>query len=173
MQKLMGAVIALLTAPVAGSQEGEGRKPTTWEKELAPVACFVGSFEGTGTSPTGKYEETMTGEWANNKTAIVVRSKSAMGSTAVFEDLRIFSWDDQKKRIRARQFAMGDLAVYDVEVKDDGKTLVLKETEHEGRRREECRYTIKVIERRFKYVVLAKGRDGFEPYVSGTLMAVK
>lgn len=171
MRKLTAIVLALAAAPAAGSQEDW--KPASWEKELAPVACFVGSLAGKGSSPIGDYEETMTGEWANNKTVIVVRSKSSMDGTAVFEDVRIFSWDDQKKRIRARQFGMGDLAVYDVDVRDGGRTLVLNETAHEGRQREEWRYTFRLDEAGFRYVVDAKGRGGFAKYVEGSLKPAK
>lgn len=172
MRRIATAVLMLMSAPSAGSQD-EGWKPATWEKELAPVACFLGSLAGKGASPMGAYDETMTGEWANNKTVIVVRSKSAMGSRVVFEDVRIFSWDDQRKRIRARQFGMGDLAVYDVDVKDGGGTLVLNETAHEGRQREEWRYTIQVGKDGFSYVVDAKGPGGFSNYVSGSLKRTK
>jgi hypothetical protein len=87
----------------------------------------------------------------------------------VFEDVRVFSWDNAKKKLRCRQFAMGDLAEYDVEVKDGGKTIVLNETAHEGRVRQEWRYTFTMKDGGWSYAVDAKEGGKFSKYVSGSL----
>lgn len=135
---------------------------------LDPVSFLAGEFEGEGKHQWGTYTETLTGEWALGRSVLIVRSKSTMQGRIVFEDVRVFSWDAAKKRVRMRQYAMGDLAIYDIEAKDG--TVVFKETAHEGASRPEWRYTIRRGEDGFEYRVEAKGKDGvFAPYVAGAL----
>lgn len=144
------------------------------EKELGPLAFLVGTFEGEGKSLLGPYRETMTGEWAAHKTVIVIRSRSVAGETTVFEDLRVISYDNAKKRLRMRQYAMGDLAEYDIDVHDEGKTLVFRETAHEGRGRPEWRYTLTVPSSdAFSYTVEDRHGGSIRPYVSGSLKRKK
>lgn len=140
------------------------------EKELKPISFYVGTFEGESKSPLGPYKETITGEWALDKTAIIVQSKCTAFDMIVFEDIRIFTYDRKNKEIRARQFAMGDLAIYDVIIKDKCKTILLEETSHEGNIRNEWRYTITVTDKdEFSYVADAKDKDEFKKYVGGSL----
>jgi hypothetical protein len=142
----------------------------SYARELDPVAFLAAGFEGEGKSLLGPYQETQSGEWGLNKTVLVVRTRSFSGDMTYFEDLRIFSWDNAKKKIRLRQYAMGDLAEYDVEVKDGGKTLVFQETTHEGRTRKEWRYTVSVKgPEGFSYRVESKEGAAFADYVAGTL----
>ena len=144
--------------------------PQSHEKELKPVSFVLGVFEGEGRSGMGAYKETMTTEWGPGKQTLILRSRSTAGSMTVFEDLRIISYDNKGKKLRMRQWAMGDLAEYDVEVKDDGKTLVFTETSHEGRGRPEWRYTwTRKGDDSFSYVVETKRGDRYSEYVSGSL----
>ena len=156
--------IALLIACAALHAQGT----PTYENELAPVSFLVGKFYGKGSHPWGQYDETLTGEWRHNKTIIVVRSQSRIQGRVVFEDLRVFSYDPAKKIIRMRQYALGDLAVYEVAV--EGDNTVLNETAHEGGTRAEWRYTYTKSGDGFSYAVHAKNKEGaFVPYVSGEL----
>lgn len=164
-------MLALVSTLFAAAPQDDGEwQPPSYAKELAPLAPLVGTVEGDGQSLMGPYRETQTGEWGLNKTVLIVRTKSTAGGMTVFEDVRVFSWDNEKKKIRCRQFGMGDLAVYDVDVRDGGKTIVLNETAHEGRVRSEWRYTFTFKnDREFSYVVDAKDGGKFSKYVSGTL----
>ena len=121
----------------------------------------------------GPYDEKQVGEWSVNRTVLTVRTRSEMDGVTVFEDLRIFSYDNQKKRIRMRQFAWGDLAIYDIEVKDGGRTLVFNETAHEGTGRPEWRYTFAVGEGAWSYVTEEKRGAKFGTYVKGKLALKK
>lgn len=142
--------------------------PVTYEKELQPVAFLAGTFQGKGRSPLGEYDETISVEWAQNKTLLVLRSKSTVDTMTVFEDLRVFSYDPEKKRIRCRQFAMGFVGTYDVEVKEGGKTVVLNEAECEGKM-DEWKYTFTAEEKGFSYRLETKAQGKFREYVKGTL----
>jgi len=148
---------------LAGVASAQGA--VTYEKELAPVAFLVGEFQGEGTHPWGPYEETLEGEWAQNKTLIVVRSKSTMGGRTVFEDLRVFSFDGE--RIRARQYAMGWVRAYDVRV--DGEKVVLEEAAREGAAKTPWRYTFEQEADGFAYRVDALRDSVMQRYVSGEL----
>ncbi len=122
-----------------------GNAPLVWAgpspaEALAPVAFLVGEHRGRGQHPWGAYDETFTGEWINGRTAVLVRSKSVIGGRTVFQDVRVVSYDAKAGRLRARQFAMGDAATYDVRVKKDG-TVVWEETAREGGALGPWRYT--------------------------------
>ena len=151
---LRAIVLLLLAAPL-------------WAQgELAMLGFLVGEHEGKGKHPWGEYTETLVGEWILNNTVLRVRTKSVIKGKTVFEDIRLFSWDAKTKMIRARQYAMGDVLVYDVRV--DGKRLIMKLTAHEGGALPDWQYTlVREGENSFSYRVDVPGKT--EPYVSGSL----
>jgi len=161
--RAMRTAVLLLVLAAAAAAEG-------FETELSPVAFLVGEFQGTGRHAGGEYEETFTGEWTLGKTIVVVQSRSTMGARTVYEDLRVVSWDSAARKIRMRQFGMGDVATY--EVKQAGEKVVLDEVIHEGGARGPWRYTYTPRPGGgFDYVVEARGADGsYARYAGGTLL---
>ncbi|MHC4136904.1 MAG: hypothetical protein ACYS0K_18250 [Planctomycetota bacterium] len=141
--------------------------------ELEPVAFLVGKLTGKGSHPMGSYDETLTGEWSLNGTVIVVRSRSVMQgrtSSSVYEDLRVFGNDPARKVIRMRQYGMGDVAVYDVAIEDDGQRIVLNEVAHEGNARGEWRYTYRrKSATECEYEVDTRQGDTWQKYVTGSV----
>ena len=141
------------------------------DEVFGPLSFLVGEFRGRGEHPWGAYDETLTGEWINGRTALLVRSKSTLGGRTVFEDVRVVSFDAKAKRRRVRQLAMGDVATYDVEVRDDG-TVVWEETAREGGALGPWRYTFTPRKdgEGFAYRVDQRAADGkWAPYVAGEL----
>ena len=160
---LWAAVLALLPA-------ADGGWPPSHARQLAPLAGFVGAWQGTGTSQLGPYTETLSGEWALNRTAIIVRTQSTAGGQTVFEDLRVFSYDPARDRLRLRQWAFGDLIEYDVVVADDGRRLVASPTAQEGGVRAPWRYTWTLSEDGgIHYLVETQEGGAWSSYVTGTL----
>ena len=157
----------LCTIPVALAAD----PAPTGAQALQPVAFLAGEHEGVGQHPWGEYRETMTGSWLLGGQVLEVRTQSAIGGREVFADLRIFSHDADRDVIRMRQYAMGDLAIYDVRVGEDGN-LVFEETAHEGAERNEWRYQITrdAEADAFTYVVRERRDDGeLHEYVRGSL----
>lgn len=137
-------------------------------EQLKAIAFLAGNFTGQGANPIGAFRETQVATWDINHTVLTVRTTSTMDKLIVFEDLRVFSFDNDKQAIRMRQWAMGDMITYDVKL-DDGK-LVCTEIAHEGKGRGEWRYTFTAGKPGFSYALEEK-RDGkFAPYVQGTLV---
>lgn len=133
------------------------------------LSFLVGSFEGDGKSQMGPYTETLTGRMEVGKTILTVRSESKAVGMTVFQDLRVFSYDASTKKLRARQFAFGGVATYDVEVADDDKRVVLTEVAYEGGRRAPWRYVYSAISKDgFTYRVENKRGDKWSLYVGGT-----
>jgi dienelactone hydrolase len=156
-------IFALLGCAILAQAQGFGT-------ELEPVAFLVGKLTGQGTHPAGRYDETLIGEWSLSRTVIVVRSRSVTQGRTVYEDLRVFSYDAARKVIRMRQYAMGDVAVYDVAVEEGGKRIVLREVAHEGNARGEWRYTYRLKSAtEFDYQVDARQGDAWRKHVAGTL----
>jgi hypothetical protein len=139
------------------------------EKALAPVAKLAGSwsFKKSG------YEKAFACGWEAGKTAFAWRSKTTVGDEVVFADLVVFSYDASKKRIRARQWAHGALSLYDVEVEDEGKKLVMVEVETEGAKDAVWRYRIELKEEGFTYWVDQKAGEAWKPYITHALKKEK
>jgi len=155
--------IALVVCAAWAQAQGNGTG-------LASVAFLAGKLTGKGSHPMGSYDETLTGEWSLNGTILVVRSRSAMAGRTVYEDLRVFSYDPVRKVIRMRQYGMGDVAVYDAAIEDDGKRIVLNEVAHEGNARGEWRYTYRrKSETEWEYEVDARQGGAWRRYVAGAL----
>jgi len=139
-----------------------------FEKQLQPLAFLVGKHKGEGRSGMGAYRETVSATWALGKTAIVLQSASRAGDMVVFQDIRMFTWDRVKARIRVRQFAFGGVCTYTASVDKDG-TVVLNQDDLEGVKRPEWRYTFKKEKNGFSYQVDQKSGDKFRSYVAGKL----
>jgi dienelactone hydrolase len=137
---------------------------------LAPVAFLVGEHRGEGKHPWGTYEERLVGTRILGGQAIEVRSRCEMKGQVVFEDLRVISHDPDSGTIRMRQWAMGDLAVYEAEVREGGQVVAFRPIAREGKSRKPWRYTFRRGgEDGFEYRV-EEERDGkWHPYVSGEL----
>lgn len=136
--------------------------------ELRPIAFLAGEFQGSGTNAFGRYEEEQAASWQLGGQILVVETRSSMGGRTVFEDRRVFSFDATAKKIRMRQWAMGDLAIYEVRVEDGGLHCV--ETAHEGSNRREWSYRFTPKEEGFTYVVERRGDDGkLARFVGGSL----
>lgn len=139
------------------------------EKELAPVAALAGKYTFTKTG----YEKVFTCGWEAGKSAFAWRSKTTVGDEVVFEDLVVFSWDPAKKKIRARQWAHGALSLYDVDVLEEGKKLVMVEVETEGHKEAPWRYRIDLKEDGFTYIVDQKLKDKWVPYITHSVKKEK
>ena len=138
------------------------------------LAFLIGSFEGAGKSQMGPYEETLTGQLEVGKSILTVRSQSTAVGTTVFEDLRVFSHDASTRKLRARQFAFGGVATYDVTIADDRQSVTLTEAAFEGERRPPWRYVYTDIKTDgFSYRVENKRGDEWSLYVSGSLKRKK
>lgn len=164
MKHLLFIVLAMLHPASAWAQE------SGYEKELKPVSFLVGTFEGKGESAYSPYAETTVAEWGVGKTIITLRTRSSAGGRTLFEDLRVFSYDNEARKIRMRQYANGNLAEYDVVVSDGGNTLVFNQTSREGLGRPAWRYTLtRDGDAAYSYIVEAK-RDGtFSEFAKGSL----
>lgn len=141
----------------AGWLQDEDRSEN--RKALDVIQWMVGGYEG------GKagYEKTFTIESEQDGTILTWRSKTVSNGTVLFEDLLVFSYDAPRKRLRARQFAFGTVATYDVEARE-GK-LVLTETEREGGKMKPWRYTIASTEEGFQYQVDIKDNGTYRAYI--------
>lgn len=158
----------LPAASFRASVQDSRRQSQGFEKQLQPVAFLVGKHQGEGRSRMGAYRETMSATWALGHTAIVVQSASRVGDMVVFEDMRVFTWDRVKARIRVRQFAFGGVCTYTVKVAEDS-TVVLDQDGLEGMKRPEWRYTYKKDKNGFSYQVDQKSGKRFRKYVAGKL----
>ncbi len=167
--RAIGCLLLLLFSGIHLAQDAP-RAPhlPDHSKQLEAIAFLAGTFEGIGKNPLGAYHEEFTGNWDVNKTVFTVRSTSTMEGMIVFEDLRVFSWDNVNKRIRMRQWAMGDLITYDVTT--DGDKVVCTEAEHEGKARGEWRYTLEANANGFAYTLEEKQRGKFAHYLGATLV---
>ena len=159
MLRYIPAIFTVFLVLPAAAQDTR-RKSQGFEKQLQPVAFLVGKHLGTGRSAMGGYRESLSGNWALGKTAIVVQSASKVGDMVVFQDMRVFTWDRVKRRIRVRQFAFGGVCTYTVEVKQDG-TVVTHQDAAEGIKRPAWRYTYTKIEKGFRYQVDQKAGKEF------------
>ncbi len=161
-------LIALIPAFHVAQDEKRAPHLPDHSKQLEAIAFLAGSFEGMGKNPLGAYHERFKGEWDVNNTVLTVTSTSTMEGMIVFEDLRVFSWDNVNKRIRMRQWAMGDLITFNVESKDD--KVICTEAEHEGKARGEWRYTFEKAGGGFKYTLEEKRKGEFSQYLGATLV---
>lgn len=168
----------LFALPAAFSMPQDSRRQARgFEKQLQPVAFLVGKHQGQGKSAMGTYRETMSASWAVDHTAIVLQSASTAGGAVVFQDLRVFTWDQLESRIRVHQFARGGVCTYTARVegskvvggKVEGSKVVLEQDGLEGLKRPEWRYTLKQEKDGFSYQVEQKSGDEFRGYVAGTL----
>jgi hypothetical protein len=166
MLRYIPAIFTVFLVLPAAAQDTR-RKSQGFEKQLQPVAFLVGKHMGTGRSAMGGYRESLSGNWALGKTAIVVQSASKVGDMVVFQDMRVFTWDRVKARIRVRQFARGGVCTYTAKV-EDGK-VVLQQDDLEGMKRPEWRYTFKKDKNGFSYQVDQKSGKRFRKYVAGKL----
>ena len=145
------------------------RQSRGFEKQLEPVAFLVGKHRGQGRSLMGAYRETMSATWTLGHTAIVLQSGSIAGGMVVFQDMRVFTWDRLKKRIRVRQFANGGVCTYTVKVQNEGSKVILEQDDLEGMKRPEWRYTFEKKKGGFSYQVDQKSGEEFRKYVAGKL----
>ncbi len=164
----LSVVAILFLLPAAAQDSRRQSQAQGFEKQLQPVAFLLGKHQGAGRSAMGAYRESLTGAWALGKTAIVVQSASKVGDMVVFQDMRVFTWDRAKRRIRVRQFAFGGVCTYTVEVQEDG-AVVTNQDDLEGLGRPDWRYTYTKTKNGFSYQVDQKAGKKFRKYVAGKL----
>ena len=161
-------ILCLLFVLPAASFQDSRPQSRGFQKQLQPVAFLLGKHQGQGRSGMGAYRETVSATWALGHTAIVLQSGSKAGDMVVFQDIRVFTWDRVKSRIRVRQFAFGGVCTYTAKVEEDG-TVILEQDDLEGMKRPEWRYTFKKEKDGFSYQVDQKAGDKFRKYVAGKL----
>lgn len=157
---ILMALVALLSAPSLAADD-----------PLEAVAFLVGEWRGEGKHPYGIYRETQSVTRALNGTVLEVRTKSVMGERTVHEDLRVISWDAEKKKLRMRQWAKGVLRIYTARSESGGR-VVFEETAREGASPDRWRYTFTPNKPAgFSYRVEVDDGKGWKPFVSGDLGA--